>query len=69
MKGVYKKDENRCFSEGNSFTIKEAWFRLGIRKNFLTEDGETLAQAAQKVGCPILRNIQDQVECVSVQPD
>lgn len=69
LKWVYKKDENRCFSGNNSFKVKKAWFRLGIRKNFLTEDGGTLAQVAQRDGCPIPRNIQDQVECGSVQPD
>lgn len=69
LKGVYKKDGKRSFSEGNGFKIKEAWFRLDIRKNFLTEDGGTLAQVDQRDGCPIPRNSQDQVECGSVQPD
>jgi len=58
LKGGYKKDEDRLFSEaccdrtrGNGFKLKEGRYRLDIRKKlFYVVGGETLEQVAQNGG-------------------
>lgn len=57
-KSVYKKDENRCFGGGNGFKIKEAWFGLDIRKNFLTEEVKHCHRLPREMGVPSLRTFK-----------
>ena len=78
LKGACKKNGDRLFNRacgnrtrGSGFKLKEARFRLDIRKKlFYDVGGETLKQFAQRGGrCPIPGIIQGQVGRGSEQPD
>ncbi|KAK4812027.1 LOW QUALITY PROTEIN: hypothetical protein QYF61_025018 [Mycteria americana] len=74
LRGAYKKDGDKLFSRaccdrtrGNGFKLKRTRYKEEI---FYNEGGEALEQVTQRGGrCPILGNIQGQVEWSSQQPD